>query len=427
MGRGRWSWVVPDGLWEIAKPLIPPSKVWPQGGGSLATPEEALFAAIICVLVSGCAWWALPPCFGVSESAAHRWFVIWSWAGVWGRLHEAVLHRVVAGRARRDRGPGTTRGAHHPPQLPQDYGDARDTWFGGGDDSFGILQLRAAKKLWALPMLPRRLVGRVMSAMWVICGGGLVGCGSHLFMSTSHIGPGRGVSGLSHRRCAVLALAVAFLPVPVIFAVCVFGPSRSVVPPVGEPAGVAVQALPPMVPEAPSVDVARKELAALTVEAPHSMRGYSRDKFEDWVEDQWPRTQEVVLRRDGKQVGVSRQTQAGAQHWHSPYDDRILTTKSEVHVDHVVPLANAWRSGADEWSPARRHRFANDLSTTQLIAVSDVVNMSKGDQSPDQWVPPNTAYHCVYGRAWTHVKFSYGLAVTKKEKTALRSLLNACP
>ncbi|MGA5552401.1 transposase, partial [Streptomyces pseudogriseolus] len=93
MGRGTWSWIVPDGLWEIAKPLLPPSKVRPQGGGTQDTPDETLFAAIIYVLVSGCAWRALPPCFGISKSTAHRRFLIWSRAGVWGRLHEAVLHR----------------------------------------------------------------------------------------------------------------------------------------------------------------------------------------------------------------------------------------------------------------------------------------------------------------------------------------------
>ncbi|WP_307822052.1 IS5 family transposase [Streptomyces coffeae] len=94
MGRGRWSWIVPDGLWEIAKPLIPLPKARPQGGGTQDTPDETLFAAIVYVLVSGCVWRALPPCFGVSKSTAHRRFLIWSTAGVWGRLHEAVLHRL---------------------------------------------------------------------------------------------------------------------------------------------------------------------------------------------------------------------------------------------------------------------------------------------------------------------------------------------
>ncbi|QTE02897.1 hypothetical protein S1361_36525 [Streptomyces cyanogenus] len=76
MGRGTWSWIVPDGLWELAKPLIPEDRVRPQGGWKQNTPDETLFAAIIYVLVSGCAWRALPPCFGISKSTAHRRFMI---------------------------------------------------------------------------------------------------------------------------------------------------------------------------------------------------------------------------------------------------------------------------------------------------------------------------------------------------------------
>jgi transposase len=73
------------GWWEIAKPLIPPLKVRPQGGGTQDTPDETLFAATIYVLVSGCAWRALPPCFGISKSTAHRRFRL-------GDLPQAVRH-----------------------------------------------------------------------------------------------------------------------------------------------------------------------------------------------------------------------------------------------------------------------------------------------------------------------------------------------
>ncbi|WJY36141.1 transposase [Streptomyces sp. P9-2B-2] len=82
--------IVPDGLWEIARPLLPPARVRPQGGGVANIDDEAVFAAIIYVLVSGCAWRALPPCFGASKSTVHRRFVIWSRAGVSGRLHQEV-------------------------------------------------------------------------------------------------------------------------------------------------------------------------------------------------------------------------------------------------------------------------------------------------------------------------------------------------
>jgi hypothetical protein len=233
--------------------------------------------------------------------------------------------------------------------------------------------------------------------------------------------------GLSHRRSVYISAAIAFLPVPTAFAIVMLSPSNPVAGSAPTPARPLTAAMSPMVPEAPPVDVARKELALLTVDTPHSLEGYSRDKFEHWIEDHWPRTRQVVLSRDAKHVGVEQEIQTASKSWHSAYDDRILTTPSDVDVDHVVPLANAWRSGADKWSSAQRHKFANDLTTTQLIAVSAVANRDKGDQSPDRWVPPNAAYHCFYGRAWIHVKFNYGLSVTQKEKEALNSLLATCP
>ncbi|GAA3850627.1 hypothetical protein GCM10022227_04730 [Streptomyces sedi] len=96
MGSGRWGWIVPEGLWELARPLLPPSRVRPQGGGTQNSPDEDVFAAIVYVLTSGCAWRHLPPCFGISKSTAHRRFLIWSRAGVWGRLHRAVLDELAA-------------------------------------------------------------------------------------------------------------------------------------------------------------------------------------------------------------------------------------------------------------------------------------------------------------------------------------------
>lgn len=96
MGRNEWGWTVPDGFWEIARPSLPLARVRPQGGGTRNTPDEAVFAAIVYVLVSGCAWRALPPCFGISKSTAHRRLLIWSRAGVWAKLHQAVLDELAA-------------------------------------------------------------------------------------------------------------------------------------------------------------------------------------------------------------------------------------------------------------------------------------------------------------------------------------------
>ena len=61
---------------------------------------------------------------------------------------------------------------------------------------------------------------------------------------------------------------------------------------------------------------------------------------------------------------------------------------SDVDIDHMVPLSNAWKSGAASWTTARRQSFANDLQNPQLLAVTDNVNQAKGDQGPETWKPP---------------------------------------
>ncbi|MEU2835382.1 HNH endonuclease family protein [Streptomyces lavendulae] len=180
-------------------------------------------------------------------------------------------------------------------------------------------------------------------------------------------------------------------------------------------------------PEPPQAATAIDELQLLTVEVPHSMVGYSRDKFPHWA-SQFAKcdTREVVLARDGDAVVQDEECRATSGTWRSLYDEKTFTAAGQLDIDHMVPLANAWRHGADTWTPIKRKQFANDLDHSQLIAVSAASNRSKGDQSPEFWVPPSSAYWCTYSRAWTHVKTIYGLSVTEGEKTALRNMLNTC-
>jgi transposase len=86
--------LVPDGLWEIVEPLIPPQTERPQGGGTRNVDDRAVFTAVVYVLTTGCAWRHLPAQFGVSKATAHRRFVAWTQAGLWRRLHRAVLDRL---------------------------------------------------------------------------------------------------------------------------------------------------------------------------------------------------------------------------------------------------------------------------------------------------------------------------------------------
>jgi len=86
--------LVPDGLWEIVAPLVPPPKMRPQGGGRRPVEDRAVFTAIVYVLTTGCAWRHLPPTFGVSKATVHRRFTAWTEDGLWRKLHVAVLDNL---------------------------------------------------------------------------------------------------------------------------------------------------------------------------------------------------------------------------------------------------------------------------------------------------------------------------------------------
>jgi hypothetical protein len=180
-------------------------------------------------------------------------------------------------------------------------------------------------------------------------------------------------------------------------------------------------------PNIPSAATATTELGALTVATQGSMSGYSRDKFPHWITISGTcDTRETVLKRDGTSVVTSSACAATSGTWRSPYDGATWTAASDVDIDHIVPLAEAWRSGASAWTTTRRQSFANDLTRPQLIAVTDNVNQSKGDQDPSTWQPSVTTYRCTYARMWIRVKYYYGLTLQSSEKTALQTMLNNC-
>jgi hypothetical protein len=99
---------------------------------------------------------------------------------------------------------------------------------------------------------------------------------------------------------------------------------------------------------------------------------------------------------------------------------------SRVQIDHIVPLVNAWRSGASRWTRAQRVRFANDLSAPELIAVSASTNTSNGDRGPEDWKPPRRKVWCLYARWWINVKTTWRLTITHREKGALHTMLRRC-
>ena len=99
-------------------------------------------------------------------------------------------------------------------------------------------------------------------------------------------------------------------------------------------------------------------------------------------------------------------------------------TSSLVQVDHVVALADAWRSGAHAWTAEDRARFANDPQN--LLAVDGAANQDKGAASADEWLPPQRGYRCRYVAAQVTVKARWSLSVTTAERRAIGRTLDSC-
>lgn len=175
----------------------------------------------------------------------------------------------------------------------------------------------------------------------------------------------------------------------------------------------------------PSKATAQSELNALTVKAESTMTGYSRDLFPHWSsQGSGCDTRQVVLKRDADSYVGSCPVTSGS--WYSYYDGLTFTNPSDLDIDHVVPLAEAWRSGASSWTTTTRQAFANDLNGPQLIAVSASSNRSKGDQDPSTWKPTRAGASCAYSKMWINTKSRWGLSLQSTEKTALQTMLNTC-
>jgi hypothetical protein len=171
---------------------------------------------------------------------------------------------------------------------------------------------------------------------------------------------------------------------------------------------------------------AADRLDRLRVARAGSMRGYTRDRFGQWRDTgENCNVRDSVLKRDGRKVKTSG-CNVVAGTWLSGYDGRTLDSPTEVDIDHVVPLANAWRSGASAWTGEKREDFANDLDHPQLAAVSRTSNRAKGDQDPSSWRPSSPDRWCGYAADWIEVKTYWKLTVTRAERAALADMLEEC-
>lgn len=170
-------------------------------------------------------------------------------------------------------------------------------------------------------------------------------------------------------------------------------------------------------------------LAALPTAAERPA-GYDRDAFRHWIDadgDGCDTRREVLITESMTGVTVRPGCTIVGGEWFSVYDGARTTESSTFDIDHVVALAEAWRSGADRWDADTRLRYANDLGFAgSLIAVSASSNRSKGDRDPSDWLPPRGSYRCDYAIAWIQVKYRWRLAVDSAERVALSGLVRDC-
>ncbi|GAA2639290.1 HNH endonuclease family protein [Streptomyces spororaveus] len=213
-------------------------------------------------------------------------------------------------------------------------------------------------------------------------------------------------------RSAVTAAAALLLSLPVTAAHAAAPPA----PPVAAvpqvlPIGVAVSALPI---------------------ATEDRTGYQRSSFRHWnaganPSDGCNTRAEVLIAEalEAPEVGPGCTLTGGV--WWSYYDAREVTPAGALDIDHMVPLAEAWDSGASSWTAQRREAYANDLGQpSSLVAVTARSNRQKADQDPAEWLPPAADALCRYGAEWTATKLRWGLAVDELEQDRLLDIAAGC-
>ncbi|MFJ2722423.1 HNH endonuclease family protein [Streptomyces sp. NPDC087437] len=173
-------------------------------------------------------------------------------------------------------------------------------------------------------------------------------------------------------------------------------------------------------------------IARLTV-VPEHVGGYNRHAFKHWnaglIPDDGCNTRaEVLIAEAVKPPTIGEGCKLTGGEWLSYYDNVTVNDPAKLDIDHMVPLEEAWSSGAYAWSPGRREAYANDLAETRsLVAVTAKTNRSKGKRDPAEWLPPAPGALCTYLEDWTTVKLRWSLTADQAEHDTLVRLARDCP
>jgi Protein of unknown function (DUF1524) len=201
------------------------------------------------------------------------------------------------------------------------------------------------------------------------------------------------------------------------------------------PGARAAPALAPaaVVTTTPAVVTLPSGIAALRIADPTHQDTYSRNLFgSGWIDtdhDCQNTRAEVLIDESRVPVAFTSPTDCtvATGDWLDPWSGSEITSAHVLDIDHTVPLANAWRSGAWAWSADERRAYANDLTDVgHLIALALGENRSKGDDGPEAWKPPNPATWCAYARDWTAIKARWNLTASTSEWSALVAMSSTC-
>ena len=156
--------------------------------------------------------------------------------------------------------------------------------------------------------------------------------------------------------------------------------------------------------------------------------GYSRNLFKHWIDadkDGCNTRYEVLIAEAIVKPKVGAGCYLTGGKWKSSYDGKVFTNPTGLDIDHMVPLAEAWRSGAWAWTASQRMEFANDLEDSRsLLAVTASLNRSKGDRDVAGWLPVKA--QCAYISNWIAVKSRFDLTVDPTEGEFLLSKITSC-
>ena len=174
----------------------------------------------------------------------------------------------------------------------------------------------------------------------------------------------------------------------------------------------------------PSVDASDRILWIALDE----MRGYDRDLFGYWVDadkDGCDTRAEVLIREALIKPKIGNKCKLSGGKWLSSYDGLYYNDASKLDVDHLVPLGEAWRSGAWAWTKMERVAFANYLDDEiALNAVTSSLNSSKSDRDIAGFLPEK--FLCEYITGWVTIKAKFQLTVDQAEAKVINKYNAIC-